>query len=213
MLVIQPSLVESLSFQLSVLATLSVCLFAERFTHTLSWLQRLELGQLESMRVVSPAHWWRRLFSSVLRPFQESLTMTLSAQILVLPLLLVRFGQLSAVSLVANTLLLWLVPLITLSGVGLILGLSISSWNVGLHTTIGVGGGWIVYQLTHLFLSGMAWFGSDDTWLVEIHFARIQLVGWYLLVCFWWIWPSFMKHIHLQKHRLQVWRNVYVPLK
>lgn len=95
MLLINPLYLISLSFQLSFLATLGLVLFSERISKLMP-------------------------NNNVL--FQD-LTATLSAQTLVVPLLMYRFGTLSLISPIVNMLILWTVPLITvLGGLLLILG-------------------------------------------------------------------------------------------
>lgn len=81
MLLIKPSLISDLGFQLSFLATAGLLLVKP----ALSKLERLPL-------------------------LGESFTTTLAAQLAVLPLLLGTFGQYSLLSLLTNTLVLWTIP-------------------------------------------------------------------------------------------------------
>lgn len=88
MLVIAPSFILSLSFQLSFLATLGLILYSPFF------------------EVVFPS-------SNVL---VKDLVATLSAQVLVWPLISVKFEQVSLISPIVNALILWTIPLATILG-------------------------------------------------------------------------------------------------
>ena len=95
-------LLYDLGFQLSFLAILG-----------LSWYYN-PLLQLCERPIAILAPWlqpWAKLMAQIL-------SATLSAQLLTLPLLVVRFGMISIISLVANLLTVWLMPLIM--GLGLV---------------------------------------------------------------------------------------------
>jgi competence protein ComEC len=92
MLAASPCNLYSLSFQLSALATLGLILFTEPTTQLLYRMFKLRGG------------------------FVEDLSSTISAQILVIPLISYTFGRVSISSLVANMCVLWCVPLITVLG-------------------------------------------------------------------------------------------------
>lgn len=89
MLLINPTLFWSLSFQLSFLATLGLVLLSPR----LSFLEAIKPQGL-----------------------QQSLQETLAAQIMVLPILINAFGNFSWLGFLVNPLILWLVPATTALG-------------------------------------------------------------------------------------------------
>lgn len=89
MLWINPAWIASLSFQLSFLATFGVI-------------------------VISPI--FKRLFSG-LPLIREDLAVTLSAQLMITPVIAQNFHQVSLVSLIVNVLILWTIPAIMILGV------------------------------------------------------------------------------------------------
>jgi len=91
MLFINPNYIHDLGFVLSFSATLSMILFGKRV---------------------------KRLVEKLYLPnvFKESLYTSLSAQILVIPILIYTFGYVSILSPVINVLTLWTIPLITVWG-------------------------------------------------------------------------------------------------
>lgn len=96
MLLINPGFLLSLSFQLSFLATLSLVLYSDLFTSLLRFLPESTL--------------------------KTDLIATLSAQVLVWPLISHVFGTVSVVSPLVNALTLWTIPLSTIVGGALLLG-------------------------------------------------------------------------------------------
>lgn len=95
MLLVSPSLINDLGFQLSFLSTAGLLVIRPY----LSWFDKIPL-------------------------LGEDLSTTLAAQIATLPLLLVTFGQYSLLSLATNTLVLWTIPWVMgFGGVAGILGL------------------------------------------------------------------------------------------
>lgn len=97
MLMVDPSLLSNVGFQLSFLATLGIMLIKPV----------LQLS-----------------FPKILKPLEEDLTTTFSAQVATTPILLATFGQVSLISLVVNALILWTIPpLMILGGLAAILSL------------------------------------------------------------------------------------------
>lgn len=103
MLLFNPNWFLSISFQLSFLATFGVIVVAPVIVKRL------------------------RHVPSILR---EDLGVTLAAQVLVLPIIVYNFGQLSLFGIVANLLILWSIPLVMVSGF-LALGLGLVSSGLG----------------------------------------------------------------------------------
>ncbi len=89
MLFLNPHIFQDIGFQLSFLATAGIILFKDP---VYLYLKKL------------PA------------PFGEDLTITLSAQALVVPIIFFHFGQVSIISPIVNALVLWTIPLSTILG-------------------------------------------------------------------------------------------------
>lgn len=101
MLIVNPSWLVSISFQLPFLATLGVLVFPPLITNKLSWVPEI---------------------------IRQDLGVSISAQALTWPIIAYNFNQVSLIGLLANVLVLWTVPFIMLAG-AVILGLSfISLW-------------------------------------------------------------------------------------
>lgn len=97
-LLFDPLIMFSISFQLSVFATLGIILFMPLFG------------------IINPAI-ENEAISSLWPIIKESFQMTIAAQVLTVPIILFHFSELSLLSFFSNTALLWLTPLITLGGV------------------------------------------------------------------------------------------------
>ncbi|MBT4005090.1 MAG: ComEC/Rec2 family competence protein [Candidatus Pacebacteria bacterium] len=156
MLLWEPSYARSLSFWLSTLATMGIILFLPLLESEESWFSRLSIGHFGEINSTE---------SNIIK---ESFLVTLAAQSLTLPLVIAVFGEVSLLSFVTNTMLLWLTPLITLSGLGLmIVGAFFSLWP-GLWALIGPVLSLFIFLPTELFLSGVKWFGQFEWGLVKI---------------------------------------------
>lgn len=168
MLLWEPFYAQSLSFWLSTLATLGIILILPLLESEESWFSRLSTGHFSDQKIPTTSN-----------IFQESFLVTLAAQSLTLPLVAAVFGEFSVLSFLTNTLLLWLTPLITISGLGLImLGFLLSPWpNLWqfLAPTLGL----VVWLPTELFLSSVKWFGQFEWGLIELSFP------WWV-VGMWW---------------------------
>lgn len=104
MLVVKPSWIADLSFQLSALATLGIILFARAAPQT-------------------PNACRPSLFSSAYSFISEDLRVTLAAQVFTIPLILFTFGRISLVSPLTNILIGWTIAPITAIGmIGAIAG-------------------------------------------------------------------------------------------
>jgi len=121
MLIINPSWIDNLSFQLSFLATLGIIIF----------------GQTKYSKSQS-------FFDEVMRELKISLRITLAAQAFTLPLIFFTFRQVSLISPVTNVLIGWtIVPIMVLGFV-----LSISGW---IYLPLARIAGWLVWvPLTYL---------------------------------------------------------------
>ena len=92
MIIYDPRYLFNLSFQLSVLATLGLVMYSESFTDKI-----IKIVGIRNILI-------------------EDLGATLSAQVLIWPLLSYKFGELSMLSPIINSLVLWTVPLSTILG-------------------------------------------------------------------------------------------------
>lgn len=92
MLIVDPYLISSLSFQLSFMATLSLVLYSDPIK-----------GLLEKTKLKGT-------------PFLVDLSASLGAQVLVWPLISYHFGSMSLLSPIINGLILWTIPLSTILG-------------------------------------------------------------------------------------------------
>jgi ComEC/Rec2-related protein len=153
-----PWYARSLSLWLSVGATAGIIVFLPILQRSQGWFYRLSTGEVGDMP--SNGAWYTI--------FLESFQTTVAAQIFTAPLMLATFGEFSWLSLVTNTLLLWITPLITLGGLAyMIIGVLTHLWEP-LHT--------VVIQLitpplvlvVNVFLSAIRWFGQFEAGVVRI---------------------------------------------
>jgi len=106
MLLINPKLlIFDIGFQLSFLAVLGICLFYKMFSK-----------------------WFSKIPDYRFLPLRSYLSITLSAQILVLPLILYYFGNLSLIAPLSNVLILLVMPAIMLLGFFFIFTSFINFW-------------------------------------------------------------------------------------
>jgi ComEC/Rec2-related protein len=113
---------------------------------------------------------------------RESFLVTLSAQILTLPLVALVFGRVSWLSFITNSLLLWLTPLITIAGISwMLLGLVFAWWSQA-WSVISSFALLALYLFTQVFLSSLAWFGQLKIGLIELELAWWQVGLWWLVV-------------------------------
>lgn len=99
-LLLKPWLFLNLSFQLSVGATLGLILFSEKINRPLS-------------NVFKTINFYNQFTSSYII---EPLATALAAQLITTPILLWHFGEVTAFSFVANLVLLWMTPFLTIGG-------------------------------------------------------------------------------------------------
>jgi competence protein ComEC len=100
MVLIDPSQLTAVGFQLSYLATLGIILLQPVF------------GKSKEQKSIA----------TVL--FTDDVKTTLAAQIATAPILLANFGQINLLSIVANALVLWMIPIVSIiGGIAAILGL------------------------------------------------------------------------------------------
>lgn len=139
MLVVYPSWVTNISFQLSALASLGMILFSKQ----------------DGVRHVQNQQGtpWQRGVKNVSTWVQKELTTTLSAQVFTLPLILCTFGRISLISPLTNLLIGWTIPIITVLGLVLCLfGLFIPAISYVL--------GWVTWVFLEYLIQVVVWTGS-----------------------------------------------------
>lgn len=136
MLIINPALIASLSFQLSFLATLGLILF------------------YDNIYQIIPKF----------RYFTEDLAATLSAQLLVVPLISNAFGRISLISPLANMLVLWTVPIITIVGM-VVIAIPYLAF--------------IVFPFIDIFVRVLSWLGEISNIQLAIKMTSFQLIIYY----------------------------------
>lgn len=152
MLLINPLLLRrDIGFQLSFLATLGLIKLAPFWENYL-------MGKLKSLG------------------FIEIVLMTISAQIFVLPIIMYNFHTFSAVSILANVLVLPIVPmtmlLVALTAIG---GL--------VFYPLALLFGWMSYFLLKYVIGIIAWLGSFSWSALEINnFNEVGIFVWYLIL-------------------------------
>lgn len=168
MLLWEPFYAQSLSFWLSTLATLGIILILPLLESEEGLFSRLSTGHLSDQQSLSKSN-----------IFKESFLVTLAAQSLTLPLVAVVFGEVSWLGFVTNTMLLWLTPVITLFGLGLMMaGALFSSWP-SVWQQLGPILSLFVWLPTELFISSVEWFGQFEWGLVKFVLPGWAVVGWW----------------------------------
>lgn len=178
MLLVSWEYLESISFQLSVTATLGLILVEPRLTATQqnTWFATLD-GVKNSQPPQTP---------KITAIFKDTAITTIAAQAFTLPLLFYHFGELSTLSLAANVMLLWLTPLITVSGITLVLlavltqvltplGIITYLWSLG------------VKLLSECFIYLVSWLGQAEWSFLELPFVFPfwAVLLWWGLLCIW----------------------------
>ena len=150
MLVFNPLYLFDLSFQLSFLATLGLVLFADPIENFIS----VYLGQ-----------------NILVSDFSASL----SAQILVTPLISHVFGRISVLSALVNSLVLWLIPLITTLGMFAVIGIAI-------HELIGRVISIVVLLFSLIFVNVLEFMAKLFPFNFSLQISSDALVMYYILI-------------------------------
>ncbi len=168
-----PQILWDLGFQLSVLATASLFAFSQPVKH---WLEYLP-----------PLRWRDTRFVT------DTLTATLAVQVLVLPLILYHFGNLSLIAPAANVLIVPVVPLAMILGA---LALLVNLLAAPLTALAPVGwfiqGVWLVAWLPFAYMTEATRLLAALPWAaVRLPaFPLWVLLGYYALVAGWWVWKE-----------------------
>ena len=124
MLAINPLVITSVSFQLSMGCMIGIFLFAER----------IRLWMMDEKRL---GRWKGRLT----RWFSGSVSVTLSAMVFTTPLVAVYFGTVSLIGVITNLLVLWV---ITVVFYGLILLCAVGCFSIPAARILGMGIAWLI---------------------------------------------------------------------
>ena len=171
-LLFDPMIMFSISFQLSVFATFGIILFMPLFGVAEPVLESASVTSLVSI-------------------IKESFQTTLAAQIFTIPIILYHFSELSLLSFFSNTFLLWLTPLITLGGVFFFVLATIST-ILPLEPLIKILTLYL-YMPNSFFLKSVAFFSQFESFfLTDINFNRVKLILYLVLVLF--IYYKLNKH-------------------
>lgn len=154
MLTYDPSYLFSMSFQLSFMATLGLVMFSEPVKKLLCKVGR----------------------SNVI---MEDLTATLSAQLLVWPIIAYNFSTFSIVSFVLNALTLWIVPFITVWGMLFMLLAGVNSLFADILSLV-------LYYPMEFFINMVELFSRLPFAEVNLHINNIFILFYYLLIFIVW---------------------------
>jgi competence protein ComEC len=166
MLLLKPTLVSSVSFQLSVASTLGILLIGNRLN-----MLGAKIFQGDSSLILKS----NTLRMMLLTAYYDFST-TLSATIATLPIILIYFDRFSLVTLVVNMLVLWTIPPIMLFGFLLVSFGLFSSFLANMCS-------YILWPFLTYFTRVVSWFGS-------LHFASYEwewfneymLTGYYIIL-------------------------------
>ncbi len=143
-------LVYDISFQLSFLATSGICLFSNAIERYLKWIPDVFM-------------------------MRESIKMTLSAQVLALPIIIINFENLSLISPISNLFVLPFIPFVMIAGVLAIMSSFIS-------TLLGNLFGFFGYLLLYIMLFLIDMFSSLPFASIKIQFGFLSIIVYYIIL-------------------------------
>lgn len=183
MLFIRPAYWWSVSWQLSMTASagLVALTYLQKGNSVFTWLAQGGVGQIEY-------DYTKAIFYQVGKLLSDSFWATLAAQWLVAPLLALHFGQISLVSVFANTVLVPLTESMTLSSAVFLSMVAVSEWWGSGSWWLS----WLVWWQVDIFVTGVELFGQLDQWLVTLSVTWTVVLGWWLLsmYLFWRMWRA-----------------------
>lgn len=161
MLVLNPSLTTSVSFQLTVSATMGILLFSEPLNKILKS---------------------RKWFLSFPKLIQEDLIASFSAQISVMPLIVFYFNGVSWVSFIINPLILWMVPLSMFLGAIFLVFASINM--VGLASF----SAYILQSCLTIIIDFVNFFASIPNTYAVLNVTVLNVITFYIFVFFFYLY-------------------------
>jgi|GEM_PF-6315057 len=202
MLAVNPAYLTNLSFQLSCLATFGLGLFSTSAKIIFSQASKNSSLQLPAsqatrektlidgfqLQTAAQSGFWtgitRNLTASYrycVQTLSDSFLTSLSAQVFVAPFIWLRLGQWSPFSLVANTLLLWMTPIMTQLSLALLLVTAWADrWPLELCWYLQRIIGKLLNLITEVFLFGVA---NLSQVLPALSFHRLDRA----ITCSWWL--------------------------
>jgi len=111
--------------------------------------------------------------------FLEDFVASLSAQVMVNPVLSYYFGSISAVSLISNPLVLWVVPICTILG-GLLVALAYILPILSKLLAL------VIFPFLDFFVSLSEIFANFKSASVNLRFSAFMMLGYYFLL-YWFI--------------------------
>ena len=155
LLLLQPEMILDLSFQLSVLSTFGIILFQKPVREVINRVIKLDNFLIDDFCT------------------------TVSAQLLVTPLVCAYFGTISVVSFLVNPLVLWSVPISTMLGFGYEF---VCMFSGGLVNTFLDIFSVIVYPFLHTFVRAVSFFADFEFSLLPLPLASKVLFIYYAVV-------------------------------
>ncbi|KKU12222.1 MAG: hypothetical protein A2126_03260 [Candidatus Woykebacteria bacterium GWB1_45_5] len=156
MLLVKPTIVEDVGFQLSFLATAGIIFFQEKIL---------------------------RFFKFVPKAVSDNLATTLAAQSLVVPVIFYHFGSVSAISPLANAALLWIIPIATIFGfvflaISLVIPFlaTVLAWILWAFLTIFV---FLVEGFAKVSFAYLS-FSAGNFWPALLYYAALVAIIFYL---------------------------------
>ncbi len=181
-----PALVSSVSYQFSAAATLGIVLFSPLMNHAGGLVFTTE----QSSRVVPDAilQPQRRLTSLVRSIFVDGLLLSVSAQLLTVPLSMYYFEQVATLSLLANLCLFWLIPILFIIGsIGGVLLMIYYFLGLPSHLVVIISAG--LYAPAEFFFELLRPFQAREATLLSAHIDFWQFAIWcaaVMVVYSWW---------------------------
>lgn len=169
---LSPWFIESVSFQLSITATVGVIWGSQTIER---WRKRWAAGrhhaELPEYIPVSP---FRCIWNKVLSFLWPQIETTVGAWAMTTPVMLVVFGQTSWLGLVVNPLVLGFVPLLMLLG-----SVLMAAGVVWLPLAQVVS--FITWPVAHIWVEIVELFGLLNWGMVSLSFSWIMAIGWWLV--------------------------------
>jgi len=151
---------------------------------SLRWDIGFQLSFLATLGIVKMSPIWEKYFVGKMKALglADIILMTISAQIFVLPIIIYNFHTLSVVSLLANILILLIIPITMLF-------VFLSALSGFIFYPLSLAFGWVAYWLLHYEISVVKILASLEWSSLEVNnFGVIGLIIWYgllfWLVCF-----------------------------
>jgi competence protein ComEC len=151
MLIIKPSYISDFSFILSFLATLGLCAFSEEI---INFFRKFKVDRYQ-----------------IINDFSSSL----AAQLLVWPVISFNFGEFSIVSLLANMLTLWTIPVSTILGFILLVFLFVPGPVANILAAL-------VYPFLDIFVSLVKILGNLPFSSIQLRISLFTLATYYIAI-------------------------------